>query len=76
MLPFFPSQPSSTASESWPIVLTDVDWIIATGEGKKINRLSQFKTVPGGSVGWFACTYSDAQQPGYGTHHDNWKPQV
>ncbi|KAK0196176.1 glycoside hydrolase superfamily [Armillaria mellea] len=35
MLPFF-SQRASTASASWPIVLTDLDWFIENGEGKKI----------------------------------------
>ncbi|KAF9019746.1 glycoside hydrolase [Hymenopellis radicata] len=35
MLPFFSWQ-ASTASNSWPIVRTDLDWFVAKGEGKKI----------------------------------------
>ncbi|KAK0448915.1 glycoside hydrolase superfamily [Desarmillaria tabescens] len=35
MLPFF-SQQASTANASWPIVLTDMNWFIDNGEGKKI----------------------------------------
>ncbi|KAK0188314.1 glycoside hydrolase superfamily [Armillaria mellea] len=37
MLPFF-SQQASTANNSWPIVLTDLDWygFLDNGEGKKI----------------------------------------
>ena len=35
MLPFF-SQDASTANESWPLVLNDLDWFIDHGEGKKM----------------------------------------
>ncbi|KAJ7082856.1 glycoside hydrolase superfamily [Mycena belliarum] len=35
MLPFFSTR-ASTASESWPIVLTDLDWFVNNGQGKKI----------------------------------------
>ncbi|KAJ7666285.1 glycoside hydrolase superfamily [Mycena rosella] len=35
MLPFF-STLASTANKAWPIVLTDLDWFINNGEGKKI----------------------------------------
>ncbi|KAK0212161.1 glycoside hydrolase superfamily [Desarmillaria ectypa] len=51
MLPFF-SQQASTASASWPIVQTDLDWFIANGEGKKIY-LSQ--------NGWPSVTYQGVQ---------------
>ncbi|KAF8200955.1 glycoside hydrolase superfamily [Pholiota molesta] len=35
MLPFF-SQNASTANQSWPLVLDDLDWFIAHGNGKKM----------------------------------------
>lgn len=35
MLPFF-SQQASIANNSWPIVLGDLDWFIANGNGKKM----------------------------------------
>jgi len=35
MLPFF-SQNASTANQSWPLVLTDLDWFIEHGDGKKM----------------------------------------
>jgi len=35
MLPFFSKQ-ASTASKSWPIVETDIDWFVDNGENKKI----------------------------------------
>ncbi|PBK82234.1 hypothetical protein ARMGADRAFT_946948 [Armillaria gallica] len=51
MLPFF-SQQASTASASWPIVLNDMNWFIANGQGKKIY-LSQ--------NGWPSVTYQGVQ---------------
>lgn len=35
MLPFFSTR-ASTAKKAWPIVLTDLDWFIDNGDGKKI----------------------------------------
>ncbi|KAF7312016.1 B-(1-6) glucan synthase [Mycena indigotica] len=36
MLPFFSTEASTVANNSWPIVLTDLDWFVDNGEGKKI----------------------------------------
>ncbi|CAK5268687.1 unnamed protein product [Mycena citricolor] len=47
MLPFF-STKASTGSKSWPIVLTDLDWFVANGEGKKIYLTEN---------GWPSTTY-------------------
>ncbi|KAJ7284400.1 B-(1-6) glucan synthase [Mycena rebaudengoi] len=52
MLPFFSTQ-ASTASQSWPIVLTDLNWFINNGEGKKIYLSEN---------GWPSVT-SDGVQP-------------
>jgi len=35
MLPFF-SQNASTGANAWPLVLTDLDWFIQHGDGKKM----------------------------------------
>ncbi|OBZ68223.1 hypothetical protein A0H81_11811 [Grifola frondosa] len=35
MLPFF-SQNASTSDKAWPLVLTDLDWFIEHGDGKKM----------------------------------------
>ncbi|KAF9558839.1 glycoside hydrolase [Agrocybe pediades] len=51
MLPFF-SAKASTASASWPIVTTDINWFLDNGQGKKIY-LSQ--------NGWPSTTYSGVE---------------
>ncbi|KAK0212163.1 glycoside hydrolase superfamily [Desarmillaria ectypa] len=51
MLPFF-SQQASTAIASWPIVLTDMNWFIANGEGIKIYLTEN---------GWPSVTYQGVQ---------------
>ncbi|KAJ7746268.1 glycoside hydrolase superfamily [Mycena metata] len=52
MLPFFSTE-ASTANKAWPIVLTDLDWFIDNGEGKKIYFTEN---------GWPSVT-SDGVQP-------------
>ncbi|KAJ6596040.1 glycoside hydrolase superfamily [Mycena sp. CBHHK59/15] len=52
MLPFFSTQ-ASIAKNSWPIVLTDLDWFVDNGEGKKIYLTEN---------GWPSVT-SDGVQP-------------
>ncbi|KAJ7760637.1 glycoside hydrolase superfamily [Mycena maculata] len=52
MLPFF-STDASTGSNSWPLVLTDLDWFVANGQGKKIYLTEN---------GWPSVT-SDGVQP-------------
>ncbi|KAJ7116579.1 glycoside hydrolase superfamily [Mycena epipterygia] len=52
MLPFF-STLASTAKNSWPLVLTDLDWFVNNGEGKKIYLTEN---------GWPSVT-SDGVQP-------------
>ncbi|KAJ6468303.1 glycoside hydrolase superfamily [Mycena sanguinolenta] len=52
MLPFFSTE-ASTANKAWPIVLTDLNWFIANGEGKKIYLTEN---------GWPSVT-SDGVQP-------------
>ncbi|KAF8151023.1 glycoside hydrolase superfamily [Crassisporium funariophilum] len=51
MLPFFSTQ-ASTASQSWPIVMTDINWFIENGQNKKMY-LSQ--------NGWPSVTYDGVQ---------------
>ncbi|KAF8551338.1 hypothetical protein OG21DRAFT_1598518 [Imleria badia] len=34
------------------------------------NHCTDFKTAPGGGIGWFAHIYSDQQEPGYGIYND------
>ncbi|KAF8813502.1 hypothetical protein BYT27DRAFT_7220417 [Phlegmacium glaucopus] len=51
MLPFFSTQ-ASTASNSWPIVTTDIDWFVNNGQNKKIY-LSQ--------NGWPSVTYQGVE---------------
>ncbi|KAF6759827.1 B-(1-6) glucan synthase [Ephemerocybe angulata] len=107
MLPFF-SQQASTAKNSWPIVMTDLNWFLNNAGGKKIylsqngwpsvtssgvqpnspnavanvqneqdyydlldSHCSDFKSMKGGGVGWFAHIYSDNQEPGYGIYGTN-----
>ncbi|KAJ6483807.1 B-(1-6) glucan synthase [Mycena vitilis] len=52
MLPFF-STKASTGNASWPIVLTDLDWFVDNGQGKKIYFTEN---------GWPSVT-SDGVQP-------------
>ncbi|KAJ7173964.1 glycoside hydrolase superfamily [Mycena crocata] len=52
MLPFF-STKASTGSASWPIVLTDLNWFVDNGQGKKIYLSEN---------GWPSVT-SDGVQP-------------
>ncbi|KAJ7328697.1 glycoside hydrolase superfamily [Mycena albidolilacea] len=52
MLPFF-STLASTANKAWPIVLTDLNWFIDNGQGKKIYLTEN---------GWPSVT-SDGVQP-------------
>ncbi|KAJ7143994.1 glycoside hydrolase superfamily [Mycena epipterygia] len=52
MLPFF-STLASTANNSWPLVLTDLDWFVNNGKGKKIYLTEN---------GWPSVT-SDGVQP-------------
>ncbi|KAF5342415.1 hypothetical protein D9611_001374 [Ephemerocybe angulata] len=141
MLPFFSQQASTegsmstpppdtidAAKNSWPIVMTDLNWFLNNAGGKKIylsqvrncrsnfpgitelttkffqngwpsvtssgvqpnspnavanvqneqdyydlldSHCSDFKSMKGGGVGWFAHIYSDNQEPGYGIYGTN-----
>ncbi|KAF9048843.1 glycoside hydrolase superfamily [Panaeolus papilionaceus] len=51
MLPFF-SQKASTASQSWPIVETDINWFVNNGGGKKIYLTEN---------GWPSTTYDGVE---------------
>ncbi|KAN0090826.1 glycoside hydrolase family 17 protein [Tylopilus felleus] len=107
MLPFF-SPNATTGAQAWPLVVTDMDWFIQNGNGKKMyfdengwpsvtsssvqpnspnavasisseqeyyqmldSHCEDFKTAPGGSIGWFAHVYSDLQDVGYGIYNVN-----